>query len=67
MQEDEVSSLITSEIEEIEDESLRSFVAAIIQHERENLDDKYAEYMDKYIHLIETHADDKSLNDIESD
>jgi len=67
MQEDEVSSLITNEIEKIEDESLRPFVAAIIQHERENLDDKYAEYMDKYIQLIETYADDKSLKDIGPD
>lgn len=66
MQEDEVSSLITSEIEEIEDESSHSFVEEIMQHERENLDDKYAEYMDKYIQLIETHADDESLNDVES-
>jgi len=66
MQEDEVSSLITEEIDEIDDESLRIFINAIVQHERGNLDDKYAEFNDKYDELVEKYADDHTIEDIEA-
>jgi hypothetical protein len=66
MQEDEVSSLITSEIDEIEDESLRGFIDAIVQHERANLDNKYAEFNDKYDELVEQHADDETVEGVDT-
>lgn len=66
MQEDEVSSLITEEIDKIEDDSLRAFVDAIVQHERANLDNKFAEFNDKYDELVTKHADNKSLKDFDS-
>lgn len=65
MQEDEVSSLITEEIDKIEEDSLRAFVDAIVQHERANLDNKFAEFNDKYDELVKKHADDQSLNSSE--
>lgn len=66
MQEDEVSSLITEEIDKIEDESLRSFVDEIVQHERSHLDNKFAEFNDTYDELVEKHADDQSIEDLDS-
>jgi uncharacterized protein YecA (UPF0149 family) len=66
MQEDEVSSLITEEIDEIEDESLRKFIDAIVQHERANLDHKFAEFNDKYDELVERYADNQTVEDIET-
>lgn len=66
MQEDEVSSLIVEEIEEIEDDDLQSFVDAVVQHERRNLDKKFAEFNDKYDELVSQYADDQSINDPDS-
>lgn len=66
MQEDEVSSLITEEIDKIEDDSLRSFVEAIVQHERTHLENKFAEFNDKYDELVNRYADNQSLNDFDS-
>lgn len=62
MQEDEVSSLIVEEIKEIEDDDLQSFVDAVVQHERRNLDNKFAEFNDKYDELVSQYADDQSIN-----
>lgn len=66
MQEDEVSSLITEEIEKIEDDSLQGFIEETVQHERANLDNKFAEFNDKYSQLVEKYADDQSLENIDS-
>ncbi|RQG92817.1 hypothetical protein EA462_00900 [Natrarchaeobius halalkaliphilus] len=66
MQEDEVSSLITEEIDGIEDDSLQSFIEAIVQHERSHLDNKFAEFNDKYDELVKNHADNQSLDDFDS-
>lgn len=66
MQEDEVSSLITEEIDKIEDDSLRFFVEAIVQHERAHLENKFAEFNDKYDELVNKYADNQSLNDFDS-
>jgi len=66
MQEDEVSSLIVEEIEEIEDDDLQSFVDAVVQHERRNLDNKFAEFNDKYDELVSQYADNQSLDDFDS-
>jgi len=65
MQGDEVSSLITEEIEEIEDDSVREFINAIVNHERANLDNKFAEFNDKYDDLVNKHADNQSLDDFD--
>lgn len=62
MQEDEVSSLIVEEIEKIEDDALQSFVDEIVQHERRNLDNKFAEFNDKYDNLVRQYADNQSLD-----
>lgn len=66
MQEDEVSSLITEEIDKIDDDSLRSFVDAIVQHERAHLENKFAEFNDKYDELVNKYADSQSLDDFDS-
>lgn len=66
MQEDEVSSLIVEEIEEIEDDDLQSFVDAVVQHERRNLDNKFAEFNDKYDELVSQYADDQSIDNSNS-
>lgn len=66
MREEKVSSLIIEEIEKIEDDSLRGFVDAIIQHERSNLDNKFAEFNDKYDELVNNYADNQSLSDFDS-
>ncbi|WP_411964685.1 hypothetical protein [Haloferax sp. YSMS24] len=66
MQEDEVSSLITEEIEKIEDDALRPFISEIVQHERANLDNKFAEFNDKYDDLVNKFADNQSLDDFDS-
>lgn len=63
MQEDEVSSLIVEEIDEIEDDDLRSFIDHVVQHERRNLDNKFAEFNDKYDELVNQYADNQSLDD----
>lgn len=66
MQEDEVSSLIVEEIGEIEDDHLQSFVDAVVQHERRNLDNKFAEFNDKYDELVSQYADDQSIDNPDS-
>lgn len=66
MQEDEVSSLITDEIDKIEDDSLRAFVDDIVQHERAHLDNKFAEFNDKYDELVNKYADNQSLDEFDS-
>lgn len=66
MQEDEVSSLITEEIDKLEDDSLRSFINEIVQHERMNLDNKFAEFNDKYDELVNKYADNHSVEDFDS-
>lgn len=66
MQEDEVSSLITNEIDQIDEKSLREFIDAIVQHERANLDNKFAEFNDKYDELVEQHADDETVEGIDT-
>lgn len=66
MQEDEVSSLIVEEIEEIEDDDLQSFVDAVVQHERRNLDNKFAEFNDKYDELVSQYADDQTIDNLDS-
>lgn len=66
MQEDEVSSLIVEEIDEIEDDDLRSFIDHVVQHERRNLDNKFAEFNDKYDELVSQYADNQSLDDFDS-
>lgn len=66
MQEDEVSSLITEEIDKLEDDSLRAFINEIVQHERMNLDNKFAEFNDKYDELVNKYADNHSVKDFDS-
>lgn len=66
MQEDEVSSLIVEEIEEIEDDDLQAFVDEVVQHERRNLDNKFAEFNDQYDELVSQYADNQSLDDFDS-
>jgi len=66
MQEDEVSSLIVEEIDEIEDDDLRSFIDQVVQHERRNLDNKFAEFNDKYDELVSQYADNQSLDEFDS-
>lgn len=57
MEESEVHSLITEKTEQIEDKQLQEFINEVLQHERSNLRDKYAEYSEKYMGLVEEHAD----------
>lgn len=57
-----MSSLIVEEIEKIEDDALQSFVDEIVQHERRNLDNKFAEFNDKYDNLVRQYADNQSLD-----
>lgn len=66
MREDEVSSLITEEINKVDDDSLRTFISEIVQHERDNLDNNFAEFNDKYDELVNRYADNRSLEDFNS-
>jgi hypothetical protein len=51
--EPEVNRIITSRIEDIEDESLRQFIDGIVTHERAKLDRNTPHYKETYETLLE--------------
>lgn len=62
MKDSEVHSLILDQTDEIEEDEYRSFIRKILKHERTKLDQDRPTYADTYHSLIDSYANNESLD-----
>lgn len=67
MKEDEVHSLILEQIDDIEEDDLRSFINEILTHERSRLDQPRPEFREKYKELANNYANNTSLDEYDQE
>ncbi|CCL97828.1 hypothetical protein [Haloquadratum walsbyi] len=56
MDTDQVNKLITDEIEEIEDTSVKKFIKDVLAHERKHIDRERYEYKSKYKNYLQKYS-----------
>ena len=65
MQDSEVASIVRNRVREIEDNDMRAFIDAILDHENEGLERKRPEFRDEYKKLVDSSTENMSLGDFD--